>query len=424
MRSGTVDRWDLFGADGWVSPDDVGDPAVHVHFTALQGFGESLPHLAFGERVQYDAKPGRPSREGEPRDQAVRVCPMPGRHHGKVRDYDFQLGHGILEADDSALYFLHHQNMLGQGMKDADPGDEVTFVAGEGSPGGGGLPPALEVKLGDPRMPLYRFAQFPRGAADWLDPLAGKAADESWDYQYERKGEGGHLPVLRHYVEQTFKWLDEERSQQDRETIIEATRPNGQRVAVFNTGLVSPKEDPIYALFSESRQPERAPWTWRGFYVGSERELSDIQAPLPPPADYLGDPERLIIQPGEITAMRVDYEHIVDHNLDRFPGLLKGDADLAERLLRSDIARLPERVRRNYKAAVPQGYRGEIQMLLPLDLLPPKGTPDLALVVQRRDGLCRANTVVGVDGAYRQARLIARPDPEWLGRAWRDQAPT
>lgn len=31
--------------------------------------------------------------------------------------------------------------------------------------------------------------------------------------------------------------------------------------------------------------------------------------------------------------------------------------------------RLPDRIRRNYKAAVPQLYRDEIQMLLPLDLV-------------------------------------------------------
>lgn len=30
----------------------------------------------------------------------------------------------------------------------------------------------------------------------------------------------------------------------------------------------------------------------------------------------------------------------------------------------------------------------------------------------------KLNTVLGVDAAYRQARLIARPDPEWLGQAW------
>jgi len=140
---------------------------------------------------------------------------------------------------------------------------------------------------------------------------------------------------------------------------------------------------------------------------------------LPAPADFLSQPERLIIQPAEIGAMRVDFRHIVVEHLDRFPEPLRSDTNLADAALRGDIARLPDRVRRNYKAAVPQRYRGEIQMLLPLDLVAPKARPDLALVVERKDGGCRASTVLGVDAAYRQARLIARPDPEWLGQAWR-----
>jgi cold shock CspA family protein len=342
---------------------------------------------------------------------------MPGRRHGTVLDYDFQRGHGILEADDGTRYFLHQQNMLGQGMKDADPGDEVTFLPGESTRGAEGDPVALEVKLGDPRKPLYRFAQVPLEPAEWLDVLAEKAATEVWDYQYERKGEGGHLPILRHYLEQTFERLQEE-DEQGHGTIVETTRRDGQRVAIFNTGLVTSEEEPIYACFAENHQPERAPWFLRGFYSGSERELSDVQVELPPPADYLSQSDRLIIRPEEIRAMRVDFRHIAVEHLDRFPEILRTDPNLADAALRGDIGRLPDRIRRNYKAAVPQRYRGEIQMLLPLDLVAPRGRPDLALVVERKDAGCRANTVLGVDAAYRQARLIARPDPEWLGQAW------
>jgi len=418
MKTGRVTGWNLFRGYGFIGSEESDGAEVHVHFTALEGFDESVPHLASGERVLYEAEPGQPAPDGRPRQKAIRVCPMPGRQHGTVLDYDFQRGHGILEADDGTTrYFLHQQNMLGQGMKDADPGDEVTFLPGESTRGADGDPVALEVKLGDPRKPLYRFAQVPLEPAEWLDVLAEKAATEVWDYQYERKGEGGHLPILRHYLEQTFERLQEE-DEQGHGTIVETTRRDGQRVAIFNTGLVTSEEEPIYVCFAENHQPERAPWFLRGFYSGSERELSDVQVELPPPADYLSQSDRLIIQPEEIRSMRVDFRHIAVEHLDRFPEILRSDPNLADAALRGDIGRLPDRIRRNYKAAVPQRYRGEIQMLLPLDLVAPRGRPDLALVVERKDVGCRANTVLGVDAAYRQARLIARPDPEWLGQAW------
>jgi hypothetical protein len=213
--------------------------------------------------------------------------------------------------------------------------------------------------------------------------------------------------------------LDER--EQGRPTIVETTRTDGQRVAIFNTGLVTDEEEPIYAFFTENHQPERAPWFWVSFYCGSDRELSDVRAELPDPADYLSRAEELVVRPDEIREMRVDFRHIAVEHLDRFPEVLRSDSNLADAALRGDIGRLPDRIRRNYKAAVPQRYRGEIQALLPLDLVAPRGRPDLALVVERRDGTCRANTVLGVDAAYRQARLIARPDPEWLGQAWLDR---
>jgi len=421
-KTGRTTGWNSFRGYGFVAPDEPDEPEIHVHFTALTDFRESVAYLVPGERVRYEAEPGQPAGDGRPRQKAIRVWPMPGREHGKVIEYDFQRGHGFLETDGGARYFLHQQNMLGQGLKDADPGDEVTFVIGESPRGPGSDPVALEVKLGDPRRPLYRFAQFPLEYADWLDALDAKAAGEVWGYQYERKGEGGHLPILRYYLEQTFERLLDERDQ-GRATVVETSRPDGQRVAIFNTGLVTSEEEPIYAFFAENYQPERAPWFWVGFYCSSDRELSDVQVELPVPADYLSHPDELVLRPEEIRAMRVDFHHIAVEHLDRFPEVLRSDSNLADAALRGDLGRLPDRIRRNYKAAVPQRYRGEIQMLLPLDLVAPRGRPDLALVVERRDGTCRANTVLGVDAAYRQARLIARPDPEWLGQAWLGRVP-
>ncbi len=77
------------------------------------------------------------------------------------------------------------------------------------------------------------------------------------------------------------------------------------------------------------------------------------------------------------------------------------------------ISAAKRRVRRNYKTAIPQFHRGRLQLLLPLCLIRPDRA-DLALVVARENRVYRASTVLTLDMAYNNARLVARPDTEWL----------
>jgi len=79
-----------------------------------------------------------------------------------------------------------------------------------------------------------------------------------------------------------------------------------------------------------------------------------------------------------------------------------------------------KRVYRNYKTAVPQFYRdkggaGCMQLLLPLCLEDP-GKADLALAIEKNEAgnAYRGSTVLTLDMAYNNARLLARPDTEWL----------
>lgn len=422
LASGRVRYFNLWKGYGFIAPEDPTDPDVWVHVSALEDFPEHVPYLAEGEEVQYLAEPADPAPDGSPRSRASLVRPGPDRLVGTVSDYGFQEGFGTIEVDDGSSYFLHHSNMLGGGLKDAEPGDQVSFLPGEGNGGSNGhLPSAHAVKLSDPRSQLYRFAEFPRDVKDWIEPLAELAEPEDWDFHHELKGTGGCKPVLRHYVERTFARLEEERDR-GRNTIVEAEQ-DGTRVALFNTGLVTVEQEPVIAVFDENRKPESSsPWWWRGFFASSDRRISSI-GQLPEPADFLSDIDELFIRPSDIEGMRVDFEHIVRDHLDRFPEHVRSNARTARLVLQGDLENLPDRLRRNYKAAVPQLYRGAVQILLPLDLGGERGKQDLALVVERTSSGFRANTVLGVDLAYRQSRLIARPDSEWLGQAWLENRP-
>lgn len=56
----------------------------------------------------------------------------------------------------------------------------------------------------------------------------------------------------------------------------------------------------------------------------------------------------------------------------------------------------------NYKTAVPQYYDGRIQLLLPI-CLTNKAAADLALVIERRNGVYRASTCLTLDMAINNA---------------------
>jgi hypothetical protein len=52
-------------------------------------------------------------------------------------------------------------------------------------------------------------------------------------------------------------------------------------------------------------------------------------------------------------------------------------------------------------------------LLLPL-CLNTKAKADLALVIEKENGVYRASTCLTLDMAINNARLIAKPDDEWL----------
>ena len=89
--------------------------------------------------------------------------------------------------------------------------------------------------------------------------------------------------------------------------------------------------------------------------------------------------------------------------------------DHCRKLLEGAIKETTKRIEANYKTAVPQWYKGKIQLLVPLYLTNPN-VPDLALVLfLSEDGSCYyGHTCLTIDMAYNNARLIAKPKSFWL----------
>jgi hypothetical protein len=282
---------------------------------------------------------------------------------------------------------------------------------------------------------IFDFAK----VADWenrLAALADMAEPERWAYRYAPSA--SRLPVLESYIKFTFiRAFDQQR-------IVEA-----ERLACFNTGLLTPGQEEIFGVFTISDNYDRTQpisaqnkkWWLKSWARSGDRVLTDFME-FPSLAEYWNDSRELIFDPK--LQVQLNLDHIIKDNLNRFPEELGGkvnqdgvptdlgeetedEADGAEvaaeaqpipiatrNALEGAMKQSVRLAQRSYRIAVPQFYRGRIQLLLPI-YLRDSTRPDLALTLERHGGWYRAATVLYTDWAYRHARLLARPNSEWLG---------
>lgn len=285
-----------------------------------------------------------------------------------------------------------------------------------------------------------------------LEQLASMAEPERWTFK--SVPDDSPLPVLDSYVRYTFLRLYEQGK------VAEA-----EGLACFNTGLMTPDQEELFGVFKvfdhyDPTKPlgaDNKKWYLKSFLRAGEKQLTSFME-LPQLPSYWEDPADLVFDPH--LQVQLNLDHIIRDNLGRFPVELGGQLGLDGKPL--DIAAstdiedeageagaapceaeeveaaagegepvvvVPLALRnalegamkhsvrlakRSYRMAVPQFYRGKIQLLLPLYLRDAE-IPDLALTLERCGGWYRAATVLYPDWAYRHARLLTRPNSEWLG---------
>ncbi len=254
---------------------------------------------------------------------------------------------------------------------------------------------------------LFDFAYFPQ-YDDALDYLANNLAEkENWDYQHSHTSQ--KKPILRSYLNYTFRRLQEE----NKISFFEEQ-------AFFNTGLVTENQEEIFAVFVKHNNPSKQEFYFDNFYKESDNRLQSCER-LPERASYFEDPTNLIYDT-RLGEPRIKYDHIknTELNRNRFPEPFKSMDDYKLQItLIGGVKLAIERVKRNYKAAVPQYFwdknasSGSLQLLLPL-CLESRSRADLALVIDRNGNVYSGDTVLTIDLAYNNARLLAKPDTEWL----------
>ena len=199
---------------------------------------------------------------------------------------------------------------------------------------------------------LFEFAWFPNRPHQ-LRELANLAEPEEWEYQYTATE--FELPILFNYLRYTYRQLARE------EKIYLSI--NGTH-ACFNTGLVTPHQEPIFAKFTVNRWEDALQqWYFVGWFRRGHRELT-VFSDLPDIAQYIDDPSALILDTRK--PFRENIEHIIIDSRERFPEPFRSKSDFELRnLLAGAISSAKARTRRNYKTAIPQYHKGRIPIATP-----------------------------------------------------------
>ncbi|QIK78369.1 DUF3825 domain-containing protein [Sphingomonas piscis] len=244
---------------------------------------------------------------------------------------------------------------------------------------------------------LYEFAYI-HAPDERLKQLAIMAEPEDWEPL--EAPDRRPMAVLKSYIKYTFARLAEEGK---------VILSDDGAYYVFNTGLVTPNQEAIFALFDRNQNDGQQVWH---FLKWCKRYDLVNFSELPGITHYFDDPSKLVLNMSK--ELRVNIDHIVSENKTRFPEPFNSMDDYTlQTFLKGAIDNAKERVCRNYKAAVPQYHRGKVQLLLPLCITNP-AKADLALVVEDHGSFYRASTCLTLDMAYNNARLLARPDKDWL----------
>ena len=236
---------------------------------------------------------------------------------------------------------------------------------------------------------------------------------EKWSYA--GKDDFG---ILRNYLYVTFEKLLTERN-----NVADVEKQcciyMDDKVSCFNTGLFDKHWQAIYFYCIKNDFPNKQEWKFTSFYNGYTIQYEDIKSACVDSlrrASYFEDPSALIYD------IRLDIElqwrHILEdeENFLRIPEQLRAmGKDFCRNCIMGSVQSLKKRIEANYKTVIPQWYKERIQLLAPLYLTNAE-KPDLALVLSLSDDKSKyyGHTCLTTEMAYNNARLIARPDSEWL----------
>lgn len=216
----------------------------------------------------------------------------------------------------------------------------------------------------------------------------------------------------------------------------------------WNTGLVNSRYKPIFCYMTRINATER--WMFQGFCIDGEglgKVMADNIANLPSRALYFSN-DNILFEP-YISKLSVDYDHIITEHPSRLPEewIKQALNSSVERLESETVSQYDDRIGKmissdetasnylqtsleqaikislmrcewNYKTAIPyfDPNSKNIGWFLPLCIhSKAEPVPFAALVVTKQSsGRYQGQTIYKLSWAYGCARLVCRPDSDWL----------
>lgn len=294
-------------------------------------------------------------------------------------------------------------------------------------------------------LPLEDWAYL-GNLSDTLDQLAVLNRDgDIWSFNNGRP-KSPRNPILYSFLRYTFCRLQYQNK---------IGYSVDQRYAAFNTGLFDCHYDAIIALFERNKKPfAKSQWVFRKFVkegTGDGKIIINYFPEALQPATYTENPSDLIYD-YRLGEPLLDMDHILLKHPERLPmkfvekhmpadftvqdpseldksGLNAYSFRLCDVIRNSEeiyrnmaadfnqaIKFAMKRVRWNFNTAVPMFYPRDNQvcLLLPLCLVNDE-KEDIALVVKKTiANRYSGATILTLDMAYADARLIRKPNSEWL----------
>lgn len=263
-----------------------------------------------------------------------------------------------------------------------------------------------EKQMGNIKQSVYLGTQDAQNKK--FELLAKMAQPEIWTYKKIKDADP--YRILRNYIYFTYDRLDEENK------ILQS---NDGEYRCMNTGLLTVYDQEIICLFKKSDMEGGLPWYLIGFFKETDKQFTTVFSCIPEMASYFDNASDLIYDSS--LELNLRKEHIIDDNIDRFIEAGYTDKRLISVLLDAAKETLIKKLKRNFKLALPSYYYNseskehKMQLLAPLYF--PGAPVKLALVMNKvksdANEYYEGVTVLPVEWAYMNSRLIVKPDEEW-----------
>lgn len=237
--------------------------------------------------------------------------------------------------------------------------------------------------------------------------------------RFARKHPNTAVPKLKNYLSYTFKRvLELEQGSPGEYFALSADKA----WTAFNTGLQNVHGADLLATFERYIQREGAPdrvtpdWVFKGCYAPSDRHYRDHFGMNVPEIAWYSKDSRDFIFDTQYELERDVFDHLFERAKER-AGLPTASDEVVRNYLRGSLENLLPKIKRNYKLAIPIWYVEEKRMQLLLPFASASNTNDVScFLVDRQDATAsyQLKTIYDLDHAYLAARLITRPDREWL----------